>query len=356
MNLQRALALTVFLTASPVCWLTRGIWPGCENLRTGAGREEVGKAPLAPSHSHNVASGGWTRNGAERTSAGARPESLCYAFLLNGDLYLACGGKTTRLIDRGDLVDFAIDGSGTMLATISQVNQHRELTSYFLRGPRRKPLVSHDPNEAYAVLHPTCGTIVAFYWGRATDIEAGRSLAFAPYSDFRCSSDRRTVVGMMKSSYALLSGFPPHKLVPGGRNPSGPGVFDFSLSESGLTVAYDTLEGDLCLLRLKGGPPSCIRRWSMGGWTGRTSVSDTEGAIFTDETGQVQPCYYDTLGHASRHPKPGYSADACSAVYWWAWGKGKPKMLQYLAILPQWVTPQAAARLTAWSARTSHVK
>ncbi len=354
MNLRGTLALAAVLAASPARYSAKKAQQHPMDVKGQAAPDGPSESALLRNDPPDLVSGGRARNVTVGTSPRGRPKNLCYSFLLSGDLYLTCNGKTTRLTHSAHLVDFAVDASGSLLAMISQVGPHHELASYSLGGTSRKPRVSRAPNEAYAVLHSTCGTILAFYEGRATDIEMNQSLAFAPYIDFRCSSDRESVVGMTKSSYALLTGFPPHVLVSGGRNPNGPGAFDFSLSASGQTVAYDSLKGSLCLLRVMGGPPSCTRRWAMGGWTDRISVSDTDGVLFTDETGQEQPCYYDTLGHASRHPKHGYSADACSAIYWWKGGKGKPKILHNLAILPQWVTPPAAAALAAWAARRGH--
>lgn len=50
---------------------------------------------------------------AEETPAG---ESLCYAYLRNGDLYVTCGGAKNRITTTGDLTGYAVARDGSSVA------------------------------------------------------------------------------------------------------------------------------------------------------------------------------------------------------------------------------------------------
>jgi hypothetical protein len=269
----------------------------------------------------------------------ARP-APCYAFLQQGNLDLTCNGRAVRLTTAGDLTDFAVDSSGSQLVVIRREAPRPDRITYFLSDPQRPPQVVHGASAVYALLFPTCGTIVSRYWGQAEDLRTGDKLSFPPYEEFLCSSDRKTIIGTMRGSYNLMLGLPP-------RHPIGSIESNiYGISASGMTTAYYDQKGQLCIKDGKGIWHYIPKVWPYG----RLAVDDGPSVLYEGGTGET--CYYKD-SKASRSPEPGYRpSDECYALFLYHDKEGRPKKLAYFESDPQWLTSSAAAALVAWASHT----
>jgi len=135
-------------------------------------------------------------DGSEPKTSGTGARKVCYAFLRHGNLWTVCQGKRERIASK--LVDFAVSADGSHFA----FQENLEPSGI---GRTQQALVSLNPpfkeqakETAYPEsLYAACGTIVSVPYGNSAffDLLASRRIEFPPYADFRCSSDRRTVVG-----------------------------------------------------------------------------------------------------------------------------------------------------------------
>jgi hypothetical protein len=279
------------------------------------------------------------------------PQSLCYAFQHNGDVYVSCEGKRQKVTEGGTVVDFALarDGSGMALnrfkftiqpngaakftwdrVEVVLLSRHLEMRT--LRGMGLYSLV------------PSCGTVLLFQEeSPAEDLLDGSRLSFDDYKHFRCSADRMVVVGESASNpNVLMTGVTAKSQIAGGKALWGPFVYD--VSPKGRYVAY--CDRELCATKLEGNP-QCIR--AVNG-PDRVSVTDSGEVIFDIGTGES--CFYRDMWHVSLAPLPGYERDECLGVAYWKPGDETPTILERLGRNPQWITPRAAEALCAWHSRT----
>jgi hypothetical protein len=277
----------------------------------------------------------------------------CLAYILDGNVWLRCGGRTHRVTNGGDITDFAISADA-----IAWERAQGDIRSFPLSG---RPGPYLDPRGGPSRLYASCGTILhvrygydqrGFPTGRAVatlQVPGAKPLKIGPYSDFRCSSDRKVVVGTTDGGSTLTEGVPPDQLL---AEPSRKYWYlkyqDYDVSPSGSYIAYSTPRA--IYVRTNGRTAGEIH----DGIADRISVSDTGKLLYTTDwweeaPGQPHVCYYKDAWHASLRPLPGYTHDGtCQAVAMWRPGLSKPEIVVPLARDPQWTGVETAERLVAW--------
>jgi len=298
-----------------------------------------------------------------RTQA-SQAESLCYAFLRDGDLLLTCDGRTEQITHFDDVEDFAVaPRQGTLVLIRHRRTPQGQAVDWVLGG---KPhyFVSYSAMQAIELttgkgsplsplqsptrLETSCGTVLSITWdptignrlGLAHDALTGERVRFDPYKNFRCSSDRRTIVGWSDPEHSvLMAGLPPQReLLKNSRSDE----LRYDVSPDGRFVVYNT-RGKLCLTS-EAGETECIEE---GFDQGRISISDSKGVLI--ESGSDRACHYRDYYHFSVEPHPGHTEDDfCAAIAYWHPGEKRSTIVQPLGRSPQWVSPEAASALRAW--------
>lgn len=169
-------------------------------------------------------------------------------------------------------------------------------------------------------LAASCGTILMVSRSKVRDAVTGKTLPIEPYITFRCSADRKIVVGRPKRGGLEVGTASPQVLV----SPHNlPLLYD--ISPTGRYVAY-LQRRRLCVADLSGttscGPTNAVD------FADRLSVSDLGSVIF------------------GRWPSGGLAM--------WKPGQKSPIVLQTVGRDPQWLTPAAASALL--SGRLSRVE
>jgi hypothetical protein len=215
-----------------------------------------------------------------------------------------------------------------------------------------------SPLQTPTELQPSCGTVLSVTWepsiknglGLAYDVLTGQRVEFDPYKDFRCSSDRKVVVGWENPDHKILKVGTSAERTLYAAAKNEPLVYD--VSPNGEYTVYNTIEyakGKLCLIRT-GEETRCIEE----GCGISLSVSDS-GAVLIG-TAAAQVCYYKDSNHFSPTPRPGYTeTDGCPAVDYWNPRDKSSSLVESLGRNPQWITPDAAAALRAWRSHESAV-
>jgi hypothetical protein len=253
---------------------------------------------------------------------------LCYAFLRDGDVYLACGGPAHPVVTRRRVIAyFAVAEDGSVLAFAESRIKWvwwwpgagtavLDLHVVPLRGLRHNRDVAGLTN--WGPLVASCGTILMAFQRSVRDVVDGSRLSVKPYSNFRCSADRKVVAGLTKKHGGLKLGLPPKELA----RIDGP--FSYDVSRNGRYVAY-VQNRRLCLTDLEGGT-ACTEAEPVG----RFSVSDSGTVIFVR-----------------------FSGGMAQGVAVWNPASNSITTLQAEGWDPQWLTPSAASALLAWAAGRS---
>ena len=340
------------------------------------------------------------------------PPRACYAFTSQGDIYLSCGYRLTRITHRGNVLTWAISNDGRTLAFAAgswvPVRGHARARLHILRWPAKAPpearSLPYSEWEAWSGLEATCGTVAAvpsedaLSWpgyGRPAlvaslrisvvrsvrQIGPGKPLPGPPGAPKKalilaCSDDGTTALasGDGLGLEVLSAGRRPACITRGSAAVDAPAI-----SPHGRAAAYagEEAEIDPCIVEAPNWLPRCIglpsgdgRRtaYALGGpagaqlvgWdgTGPAPVSIQDNGsylVYGDWDGpDVGPCYSDPTGvRESDRPRPGWGPDrACPALVYSREGGEGPLEILHAGMWPgnaQWVYPPAAARLLAWS-------
>lgn len=261
----------------------------------------------------------------------AQPKDPCYVFLLKADISAVCQGKTTQITHRGDVQNFAL--SDQSLAFITGGEGAAIVVN--LKTGTRKRIEGADG------LVSTCGGILPIPVGTSPsmrEIVTGAELAFAPYSRFRCSADKRTIVGMTRKE--LYTGVPPATKI------AGPGEFDdlyFNISPDGSKIAYFNSVKPLCVVS-GSGAPKCVEHETMAD---PVSVNDAGETLTAAGTGKG--CDYKTSFNFTPAKNSTAGDDECLGIGYWKPGMEAIVFLQEIGRNPQWIKPETARLLAAWS-------
>ena len=258
-------------------------------------------------------------------------QNECIGFIKAGNLTVRCGTETHQITRDGKTNAFAVDPSGTkvLLERRKGIDRVAELFSI----PSGN-LLRRDSSAVEYV--ESCGTIVARDNTRSPgyltrDLITSREFSISPYADFRCSADRKVVIGLVGTSPARLElGAPPTTEIASARMPN---LIQFAISSAGKYVAYATAEMVLCRFSVPDKSSSCspIPQFALGG----LSVSD-DGTVLYSVSNDA--CAYEDRVRAAQHD--------CDELYSWTLASAKP-LLQSTGGRPQWITKSQADALTA---------
>ena len=185
-----------------------------------------------------------------------QPKEPCFAFLLKGDVATVCHGKTIRITHRGDIEDFAVSDERSSLAYVTSRVIKRDATATFEAATTAVVnLKTGDVRRVEGVdrIVSTCGGILPNEIEPETstrDLNTGEDVRFPPYVRFRCSSDRRVIVGITKNGSSqdqmsdLYEEVPPSTQIAAAGDVS---VHYFNISPDGSKIAWFNDVRPLCV-------------------------------------------------------------------------------------------------------------
>ena len=270
------------------------------------------------------------------TTCFAQPKEPCYAFLAKGDITVVCQGRTTQVTHKGDVEHFAASDEQSALAFIS--GGAGAATFVHLKAGTTKRIPNVDEVVA------SCGGILPIPVGgtpSVRELATGEELSFAPYRRFRCSSDRKKIVGI--ASRELYEGVPPAtKVAPGTE------VHDlyFNISPDGSKIVYYNDVKPLCVFT-GAGSKQCVEHETM---SDPVSVNDAGEVLAASGTGKG--CVYKSAYNYTPAKAPDSGDDECLGVGYWKPGMQAIVFLQEIGRNPQWLRPETAALLVEWSRQT----
>ncbi|HEY6344442.1 MAG TPA: hypothetical protein VIY49_23360 [Bryobacteraceae bacterium] len=263
----------------------------------------------------------------------AQPNEPCFAYLLKGDITTVCQGKTTQVTHRGDIEHFAISDELASLAYVTGGEGVGTVVNLKTGSSNRV--------EGVDGVVSTCGGILPIPVGASAsirDVVTGTELTFAPYLRFRCSADRRIVVGMTR--HELYQGVPPvTKVAAAGE------VHDlyFNISPDGSKVAWFNDVRPLCVAS-GSGAARCVEHETM---SDPVSVNDAGEVLAAAGTGKG--CVYKTSYNFSPAKSPDAGDDECLGIGYWKPGMEAIVFLKELGRNPQWLQPETGKLLVDWS-------
>ncbi len=219
-----------------------------------------------------------------------------------------------------------------------------------------RSLASRNVDEISHVVS-TCGGIFGIKVGDKgmadRDLLNDVSIDAGPYYWFRCSSDRRTVVGTSQTKREdLLSGVPSKRRVA----PAGSfNAYGFNISPDGSRIAY--YHRQLCV-SAENGTAECSGE--QGTFIRNPSVRDSGEVLVTTGTGQE--CFNRSDTDFSPKRFPGATDEnrgPCFGIGYWKPGLKSIQVFESIGSDPQWINPVTAQLLRDWAARNadpSHAK
>jgi hypothetical protein len=160
---------------------------------------------------------------------------------------------------------------------------------------------------------------------------------------FRCSSDRKTVIGNIKNlgpryptrptpeedrEGDLREGIPPGRTIAPARTFD---TFRYNISPDGSKVVHFDDDHPLCVFA--GGTDLC---GEGGEFAGLASVNNASGVLVSFGTGK-------TCRHRG-------SEDECFGIGYWEPSLKSIHLLEPVGYAPQWINPETAALLRKWAA------
>jgi len=283
-------------------------------------------------------------------------EKACFAFLLRGDVMVTCRGKGAQVTHRGNIEGFAVSDEQSALAyTTSRVVKR---TQSIAEAGSKTAVIDLKSGSEKVVdgvngALSTCGGLLSLVGpGGITppvrDLISGQTVAFPPYYGFRCSADRKVVAGATNEQDALRLGMPPATKV---ADAGAFSLYSFNMSPDGSKIAYHADHYPLCLFA-RGGT-SCTTE--KGPFVDAPSVNDAGEVLISMGTGQG--CFYKNYYDFSPKHFPGATdetQDECLGIGYWKPGLESTRIIEPLGRNPQWIRPETAELLRAWSAHTAN--
>jgi hypothetical protein len=273
-------------------------------------------------------------------AAFAQPKEPCIAFLLRADVTVLCANKTTQITHRRDIESFAVSEERSSFAFANRGGKGRDAaytsTVIDLKTGTSKKV------EGVESLVSTCGGILPNQVATPTgirDVVTGENVAFAPYVRFRCSADRRVVIGITSGLY---EGVPPSAKIAAMEDVD---AYYFGVSPDGSKVAYYNDVRPLCVVS-RPGMKQCVEHNTM---SDPVSVNDAGEVLVANGTGRG--CVYRTSFDFSPAASPTGGDDECLGVGYWKPGSKAIAFIVPLGRNPQWISPRMAASMIQWSGK-----
>ncbi len=273
----------------------------------------------------------------------AQPKDPCMAFLLRADVTVLCANKTAQITRFRNIESFAISEERSSFAFASAAGAERVYTTTVIdlkTGTSKK-------FEGIDAVVSTCGGILPNQNIPRTstrDVVTGEDVTLAPYIRFRCSADRRFVVGVKDQRSDLYEGLPPSAKIASFEDVD---VYYFGVSPDGSKVAYYNDVRPLCVLS-RPGTPQCVDHSTI---SDPVSVNDSGEVLVATGTGRG--CVYRTSYDFSPAASRTGGDDECLGVGYWKPGRKAISFIVPLGRNPQWISPHIAASLIQWSAKSS---
>lgn len=261
--------------------------------------------------------------------------------------------QTIRITHRGDLEGFAVSDELLSLAYVTSRVIKRDATTTFRTATTTVVnLKTGDVKRVEDVdrIVSTCGGILPNVIGpeaSTREVTNGEPVRFPPYIRFRCSSDRRVVVGITKdvSSHdemtGLYEGVPPSTRIAAGVDVS---FYYFNVSQDGSKIAWFNDARPLCVYS---GPSStqCVDHATM-----RDPVSVSNSGEVLVAAGTGRGCVYKTSYNF--HPaRFGRGDDECLGIGYWKADLKSIVFIEPIGCNPQWLTPATVGLLVRWSVK-----
>jgi hypothetical protein len=279
----------------------------------------------------------------------SQPKEPCLAFLLRADVTVLCGNRTTQVTHRRNIESFAVSDGRSSFAFANPKSKTRDAgyatTVIDLKTGTSKKV------EGIAGLVSTCGGILTNPNAPQTsirDVVTGENLKFASYVRFRCSADRRVVIGLTKEGTTkdhqsdLYEGVPPAAKLAAFEDVD---YLYFGISPDGSKVAYFNDVRPLCVLS-RPGAKQCVEHSTI---SDPVSVNDAGEVLVATGTGRG--CDYRTSFDFSPAASPTGGDDECLGVGYWKPGRKSIAFILPLGRNPQWISPRMAVALIEWSVK-----
>jgi len=276
----------------------------------------------------------------------AQAKDPCLAFLLRADVTVLCEKKTTQVTHLRNIESFAVseERSSFAFANSGAASAYTTTVIDLKAGTSKKV-------EGIESVVSTCGGILPNQNRPRTstrDVVTGEDLTFAPYVRFRCSADRRVVVGITKDGSTkdqrsdLYEGLPPSAKIAAFEDVD---AYYFGVSPDGSRVAYYNDVRPLCVLtRL--GTAQCVEHSTI---SDPVSVNDSGEVLVATGTGRG--CVYRTSYDFSPAATRAGGDDECLGIGYWKPGMKAISFIVPLGRNPQWISPRIAASLIQWSVK-----
>ncbi|HEV3329815.1 MAG TPA: hypothetical protein VG096_02465 [Bryobacteraceae bacterium] len=274
----------------------------------------------------------------------AQPKEPCLAFVLRADVTVLCGNRTTQVTHRRDIESFAVSDGRSSFAFANAA--HTTIVIDLKTGTSKKV-------EGIEGLVSTCGGILPNQNAPQTstrDVVTGENLTFGSYVRFRCSADRRVVIGLTREGTTkdhqsdLYEGVPPAAKLAAFEDVD---YLYFGVSPDGSKVAYFNDVRPLCVLS-RPGAKQCVEHSTI---SDPVSVNDAGEVLVAAGTGRG--CDYRTSFDFAPAASPTGGDDECLGVGYWKPGRKSIVFIVPLGRNPQWISPRIAAVLIEWSVKSN---
>jgi len=273
-----------------------------------------------------------------------RGESLCFAFLMRGDLFVHCGGQVRQVTRLGTVDEFAIDSEARRVA-LAFDEVHTPIDEFSSEASSTIRTVEL-PTGAVR-LGPTGGQILATCGGLfilekedqpAQDLwNEGAVLEELRYGARHCSRDRGVRIKEGKSDWVGLL----WKWEGETQEVKGAQRQPYALSPRGDILVYQTKD-QLCR-QSWGAEAQCVP-FSLV--PDELSVNDRGETLMGLGTGNS--CYFRS--RTNFWPEPIYpevkiAKDECSGIAWWDGVAKDVRFLVGIGRAPQWIEPAMAEEM-----------
>jgi hypothetical protein len=284
-------------------------------------------------------------------------ERPCFAFLLKGDVTVACEGTKFQITRRGDVQQFAVSEEQSSFGfvteritkgTVNSANAADTLTVIDLKTGS----ASEIPNRRSVV--STCGGLFSIHDARREpagihDLINNAEVEMKPYVWFRCSSDKKNIVGTTQISKGdLYEGMPPQvKMAPSGSYT----FYTFNVSPDGSKTAYFADSRPLCVFTTSGSA-QCAENSATG--PDAPSVNNSGEVLVAYST--PEECFYKNAYNFSPERSGNgtkETSDACVGIGYWKPGVKSIEIIEALGRSPQWISAASATMLRAWASQAS---
>lgn len=164
-----------------------------------------------------------------------------------------------------------------------------------------------------------------------------------PYTWFRCSADRKVVVGIVEPERALYAGST--RIADPGRAAH----YEFNVSPNGKYVAYASDRQPLCVWSAEGGA-QCAGANMIDTSHDLVSVRDDGDVLVA--MASADKCVYENAAVFKPAKANDKKASNCLAIGHWRAGMGSPEIVEPFGREPQWISPTTASLLRAWARKS----